>query len=109
MGTLPTPALRADSVRQVSPLGEWFLIFSQRVPAPEAAKLLDMLEHDILILFTLNNLRIEVFARDEPGKVVPLSLWHGVSYRKAYGFGRIIAAGIHESMIANVELGQSQT
>ncbi len=105
MGTLPTPALRADSVRQVSPLGEWFLIFAQRVPAPEAAKLLDMLEHDILILFTLNDLRIEVFARDEPGKVVPLSLWHGVSYRKTYGFGQIIAAGIQESMIANVELG----
>jgi hypothetical protein len=99
MGKLPPPALRADTTTAVVQLGEWLLILTQRVPATEADKLVAMLDDDIQIMFDLSDLSIGVFAKDEPANIQKLPLWHGVSYSKGHGFGRIIAAS------ANIKMG----
>jgi hypothetical protein len=97
MGELPPPAIRPDTSRTVAQLQEWLLILAQRTPASQADKLVAMLDDDSSILFDLSGLKIEVFARDEPKNIQTLPLWHGVSYSKGNGFGRIIAMSAHLS------------
>jgi hypothetical protein len=48
-------------------LQEWFLIFTQRVPADEADKILAMLKADAPIQFDLSAPDIRVAAKDEVG------------------------------------------
>jgi hypothetical protein len=91
-GELPTPSIRADMAQTVEPFKEWLVILSQRVPAPEADKLLAMLAADIPIHFDLHGLTVEVCAQDDQQKVERLPIWGGVSYNHGSGFGQIIYA-----------------
>ena len=90
MGTLPTPALRADTQRTVAPSKEWFLILNQRVPAVEADKLQKLIESDIQIHFDLRELTIEVVGGHDRKKVERIPLWGGVTYSRGSGFLRKI-------------------
>ncbi len=98
MGVLPTPAMHPDTERTVTQLREWLLILTQRVPAAEADKLVEMLEADVPILFDLSELIIEVSAQDGASKAERLPIWSGVSYSRGHGFGMIIS-GIMEVKI----------
>jgi hypothetical protein len=92
MGELPTPALRSDTKKSVFQLQEWFLILSQRVPAPEADKILAMVKTNTHILFDLTGLNIQIAAHDKPNDIERLPLWSGVSYSRDFGFLRIVTA-----------------
>src|SRR5262249_34240369 len=82
MGELPTPALRSDTKKSVFQLQEWFLILSQRVPAPEADKILAVIKTNTSILFDLTGLNIQIAAHDKPNDTERLPLWSGVSYSR---------------------------
>lgn len=98
MGELPTPAARPDMNPSVHHLTEWLLIFTQRVPATEADKIVTMLERDIPIHLDLSGLEIEVKSGEDRGK---LPLWGGVSYSPKYGFGRIIHAVVNIGSVSS--------
>ena len=91
MGTFPSPSLRHDVKKVVYATEEWFFIFDQHVPSTDADKLLAMRKANVPILFELTELDIKVFAQDERKKIERLPLWHGVSYSRDLGFGRIDA------------------
>jgi hypothetical protein len=105
MGELPTPALRPDTARTVAQSNEWFLILTQRVPAAEADKMLAMLKSDIPIHFDLSGLKIDIFAQDNRNNIEKLPLWHGVSYSRGNGFGRIISAAANIVIGSAVKIG----
>jgi hypothetical protein len=90
MGDLPTPSTRADMAKTIAPFQEWLLILEQRIPAPEADKLLAMLAENIPIHFDLHELTIEVRAQDDQQQSVHLPIWGGVSYSHGNGFGQIV-------------------
>jgi hypothetical protein len=94
-GDLPTPSARPDMAQMIGPLQEWLLILSQRVPAPEADKLLAMLAAGIPIHFDLNGLMIGVCAQDDRQNVERLPIWDGVSYSHGNGFGQIVYLTAH--------------
>jgi hypothetical protein len=81
--------------QMIGPLQEWLLILSQRVPAPEADKLLAMLAAGIPIHFDLNGLMIGVCAQDDRQNVERLPIWDGVSYSHGNGFGQIVYLTAH--------------
>ncbi len=94
IGNLPTPSMRSDTERTAGQLKEWLLVLAQKVPAPEADRLLAMLEDDIPIHFDLSELMIEICAQDDRQNVARLPIWSGVSYNRGAGFGQIITASI---------------
>ena len=104
-GELPPPALRHDTAKTAIQLEEWFLIFSQRVPANEADKILMMLKTEIPILFDLSGLTIEVFPQENPAKIERLPIWSGVSYSRGNGFGRIIAVAVKAGVSTVATIG----
>lgn len=91
MGELPTPTLRHDTARNVAPLREWFLLLSQRVPAADADKIVAMIAAGTPVMFDLNGLSIRVAEQNASALIEQLPLWGGVSYKKDFGFGRIIS------------------
>jgi hypothetical protein len=97
-GDLPSPSMRADMAQTVGPFKEGLVILSQRVPPPEADKLLAMLATGVPIHFDLSSLTIEVCAQDEPQNVQRLPIWGGVSYSHGNGFGQIIYATAHMTL-----------
>jgi hypothetical protein len=94
-GELPPPSIRTDTAKTVLQLKEWFLILSQPVPSVEADKILAMLDTNTPIGFDLSDLKIEVCVSGKENEKERLPLWGGVSYRKDFGFGRIIMATAH--------------
>jgi hypothetical protein len=88
-GSLPPPSLRSDISTLVHPLEEWFIVLSQSADAPEADKILSIIENG-RILFNLENMIIEVYGEDDPQIKDRVPLWHEFSYDKQYGFMRAI-------------------